>query len=166
MDEVGVDRGEVVAVVERVHQPLAHRDQRLGAARRQVEPAKQLLAARLGGVVQLGGGDVARRCLPGRDGALEPLLVGAEAVRQRLEEGDARPGGQLGEAQQDVAGERGAGRLAAHRHELLAHVDQALRALLRGAAPAAGAVDQRPPAVGDGLQELAEERGVHRVIGP
>jgi len=63
-------------------------------------------------MVQLGRGDVVGRLLPGRDRSGDALAVGAEAVRQCLEEGDARPGGELGEAQQNVAGERGVGRFA------------------------------------------------------
>ena len=118
------------------------RDQRRGAARRQVEPAQQLLPARLGGAVQLGRGDVGGR-LAARPRSPRSMrcAVGTEPVRQRLEEGDARPGRQLGEVGEDVAGERDAGGLAAHRHQLLAQVDEALRALRR---PRAGRGCARP----------------------
>ncbi len=46
MDEVIVERLQVVAAVERIEQLLAHADQRGGAARREIEPPEQLLAAR------------------------------------------------------------------------------------------------------------------------
>ena len=49
MHEIGIDRGEIVAVIERVDQLLAHAHQRRGAAGRQIEAAEQLLPARLGG---------------------------------------------------------------------------------------------------------------------
>ena len=66
--------------------------------------------------------------LPGGDRRVEPRVVGAEPRRQRLEEGDARTGGQLVVAGEDLARERHAGRLAAPRQQLLAQLDQALRA--------------------------------------
>ena len=160
VDEVGVDRRKVVAMVHGVHQTLAHRHQRLGAAWREIEAPQQLLPTRLGGAVQLGGGDVVRCLLPGVDGAADALEVGPEPVGERLEEGDARAGGELGEAQQNVARERGAGRLAAHRDELLAQVDQVL-GVLGGGAATAGAVDERTTAIGDALQQLAEEGRIH-----
>ena len=96
MHEIGIDRLEVVAMIERVEQLLAHAHQRGGAARREIEPAQQFLPARLGRGVHFGGGLVGRLGLPGGDRGIEPLAVRTEAVRQRLEEGDARPGGQLG----------------------------------------------------------------------
>ena len=51
-------------------------------------------------------------------------MVGAEAVCQRLEEGDARTGGQLGIAREDLARERDAGGLAAAGQQLLAELDE------------------------------------------
>ena len=131
MHEIGIDRLEVVAVIERIEQLLAHAHQRGGAARREIEPAQQLLPARLGGGMNFGGGLVGGRGLPGGDGGVEPLAVRAEAVRQRLEEGDARPGGQLGVFGEDFLGQRHAGRLAAARQQLLAQFGQAFRARRR-----------------------------------
>ena len=81
---------------------------------------------------------------------------------ERLEEGDARPGRQLGVARQDFLRERDAGRLAAAGQQLLAELDQTGRALMRRLA--ALALDQCAAAVGDALQHFAEERGVHRFI--
>ena len=80
MDEIVVDRGEIVAVVEHVHQLLAHAHQRGGAARRQIEPAEQLLPARLGGGMHFGGGCVGRLLAPGGDRRLHAGRIGAEAL--------------------------------------------------------------------------------------
>ena len=51
--------------------------------------------------------------------------------------------------------------LAAHRHQLLAHVDEAFR-VFRPSSPPAGALDQRPPALGNRLEQLAKKRCIHR----
>ena len=59
MHEIVVDRGEIVAVVEHVHQLLAHMHQRDGAAGREIEPAEQFLPARLGGGMHFRRGFVA-----------------------------------------------------------------------------------------------------------
>ena len=79
----------------RVHQVLAHRDQRRGAAGREIEPAEQLLPARLGGKMQFDRGLVAPLARPGIDRRIDALAVDPEPRRQRLEERDARTGGQL-----------------------------------------------------------------------
>ena len=57
--KVVVDGGEIVAMVHRVEQLLAHAHQRGGAAGREIEPAEQLLPARLGRAMKLGGRGVA-----------------------------------------------------------------------------------------------------------
>ena len=62
---------EILAVIDRIEQLLAHAHQRGGAAGRKIEAAQQLLPARLGGVVHLGRGLVGRRGLPGLDGGVE-----------------------------------------------------------------------------------------------
>ena len=72
-----------------------------------------------------------------------------------------RSRGQLGVAQQDLPREGHAGRLAAARQQLLAELDQAVGARRRQAAPLAGAVYEGAAALGNGLQQLAEKRGVH-----
>ena len=79
MDEIVVDRGEIVAVAEHVDQLLAHAHQRGGAAGREIEPAEQFLPARLGGGMQLGGGCVGRLFAPGGDRAFHARRIGAEA---------------------------------------------------------------------------------------
>ena len=127
MHEIGIDYAEIVAVIHGVDQLLAHFHKRGGAAGRQIEPAEQFLPARLGGQMHVGGGLVVRRRLPGRDRFLQRGAIGAEALRQSFEEGDARADGELGVAGEDFARERHAGGLAASGKELLAQRDQIFR---------------------------------------
>ncbi len=113
-------------MIERVEKLLAHTHQRRGAARRQIEPPQQLLAARLGGAMHLGRRGLSDGIsLPGRNRGIEPRPVWTEAVSQRLEEGDARSGGQFGVLGEDFAGERRARRLAAARQQFLAQLGRA-----------------------------------------
>ena len=118
MHEIGIDRLEVVAMIERIEKLLAHAHQRGGAARREIEPAQQLLPARFRGGVNGGGGLVGGRGLPGGDGGIEPVAVRAEAVGQGLEKGDPRAGGQLGVFGEDVLRQCHAGRLATAGQQL------------------------------------------------
>ena len=161
MHEIGIDRGKIVAMIHGVDQLLAHFHERGGAAGREIEPAEQFLPARLGREMDFGDGLVIGIALPGRDRVLQPRLVRAEAVGQRLEEGDARPGGERGILREDVARERDAGGLAPPGQQLLAFLDQIFRA--GDAVDAAGqrAFEQGAAAVGNGLQHVAEKRGVH-----
>ena len=103
------------------------------------------------------------RAQPGAGGGAEPVAIGAEAARQRLEEGDARAGCQLGVAREDFARERDAGGFAAAGEQILAELDEVGRALLGDPAPVARAVDERAAAFRDGLQHIAEEGGAHRM---
>ncbi len=128
MDEIIVDRGEIVALDERVQQLLAHMHQRHGAAGRQIEPAEQFLPARLGSGVHGGGGGVALVFPPGRDGGFQPRVVRPEALGERLEERDARPSGKFGVAAENFAGERHTGGLAAAGEQVFGELDQAFRA--------------------------------------
>ena len=80
MHEIGIDRGKVVAMIHGVDQLLAHAHERRGAAGREIEPAEQFLPARLGRVMDLGGGLVVGVALPGRDRRFQPRLVRAEAL--------------------------------------------------------------------------------------
>ena len=61
----------------------AHRDQRGGAAGRAIEPAEQLLAARLGGVVDLARRDLVVAGPEFRHGAQHPFAIGPEFVGKR-----------------------------------------------------------------------------------
>ena len=143
MDEVVVDGPEVVlAMGEHVEQLLAHAHQRDGAAGREIEPAEQLLPARLGGRMHLGCGLVGRIVAPGGNRRLQAGRVGPEALRQRLEEGDARAGREFRVAGEDIARHRDAGGLAAAGQQVVAELDQALGAGRVGAAPLAGAVNE------------------------
>jgi hypothetical protein len=163
MHEILVHRREVVAVDHRVHQVFAHCDQRPGAARRKIEPAEQLLAARLGRKMEIGGRLIARLARPCIDRRIDALAVDAEVRRERLEEGDARAGRQLVVTDENLARERHARCLAASGQQLLAQVGQALRACRCVTAPVAGAVDQRAATLRNGLEQFAEKRGVHTV---
>jgi len=79
------------------------------------------------------------------------LAVGAEPVRQRLEERDARPDGELGIVLENVASERDAGRFAGARQQPLAALDQRFRLDFVGFAPVAR--HQRAPLLGNPLQQ-------------
>src|SRR5262249_44061113 len=132
---------------------------------REVDAAEQLLAPRLGGGMDLGDGLLGRLASPCLDGGGQPLAARSEAGRQRFEEGDPRPGGELGVARQGFAREGDAGGFATGRQQLLAQLDEVFRAGSRRFPARAGAVDQGTAALRDGLQEFAEEGGVH-VIAP
>ena len=95
MHEIVVDGAQVVAMVERIHQLFAHAHKCGGTSGREIEPTEQFLPARLGGGMQLGGCRVRGQRAPRVDGLIHPRLVDAEALPQRLEEGDARADGKL-----------------------------------------------------------------------
>ncbi len=46
MNEIIIDGTQVFAVIERIHELLAHAHQRCGPARREIEPSEKLLPAR------------------------------------------------------------------------------------------------------------------------
>ena len=162
MNEIVVDGAQVIAMVERIHQLLAHADQRGGASGREIEPAEELLPARLGGGMHLGGCCVRRRRAPCIDGLIHPRLVDAETLRQRLEESDPRTDGERAVTGEDFAGERDAGGFPAAGQQILAKLDEAFGARRRIATPVTG--KQRASALGYRLQQFPEERGVH--LGP
>ena len=85
--------------------------------------------------------------------------IGSETLGQRLEEGDARSGGEFVVAAEDFARTGDAGSLAEARQQVLAQLDQAFGAGGRIDTPVSR--QQRTSALGDGLQQFAEERGVH-----
>src|ERR1044072_5649458 len=89
MHDVAVERVEVVMAILDVKQIGTQRYQFARAARRAVEPAEQLLAARLGCKMQVAGAVAARLRVPRLDRLLQPFLVRAVVARQRPEEGDA-----------------------------------------------------------------------------
>jgi hypothetical protein len=130
---------------------LAHAHECCGAARREIEPAEQFLPARFRRGMKVGGNLVGRLLPPGGDRLFQADRIGAEAPRERLEKGNARPGSELGIAAEDFARQRHAGGLAAAGQQVLAQFDQALGAGRGIAAPVAAAVKQRAPALGYGL---------------
>jgi hypothetical protein len=159
MDEVGIDRRQFRAAIERIDEMLAHAHQRRGAAGSEVEPPEQLLPPRFGGAMNFGGGRVRGLGPPLPDGGIEPRALDPEAFGKRLEERDARPRGQLGVSAENVACARGAGSFSAAREQRLAVVGERIRANLRPRAPLSR--DQRAAAFHNPLQQLAEKRGIH-----
>ena len=114
MAEIGVDRAVALAVgLEQRQQALAQRDQFGGAARREVQATEQLLARRLGVVLEprqgLGVGRLEKCC--GRIG--QRLLIRRELIRQHLEEALRVGVAQAAEAAQDLGRQAHAGGFAA-----------------------------------------------------
>ena len=161
MDEVAVDHAQVVAAIHGVEELLAHAHQRRRAAGREIEPAQKLLPARLGGGVNLRRGGVGRGAFPRGDCGFKPRMVGSEAGRQCLEEGDAWARGGVRLEREDLARERDPRGLAAAGQELVAQLDQAGRTLLRALASLARAGNQRATAISDGRKQFAKKRRVH-----
>jgi len=155
--EVGVDGREIVAMLERAEHLLAHGDQRLGAAGRQVEPAQQLLTTRFGGRMYFRRSGIARPRAPSLNRRVEPGIVRPEPGRKRLKECDPRAGGHVGVARQNLTSERHAGGFPASRQELFAQLDQGFGPLGGVVVAAAPALDQRATTLGNRLQQLAEE---------
>ena len=112
--------------------------------------------------MHLGGRCVRRRRTPCIDGLIHPRPVGAETLRQRLEEGDPRTNGERAVTREDFAGERDAGRFTLAGQKILAQLDEAFGARRSITAPIAG--QQRASALGYRLQQFPEKRGVH--LGP
>ena len=163
MHEVGVDRLEIVAVIERVEQLLAHAHQRGGAAGREIEPAQQLLPARLGGGMDFSGGLVRGRRLPGGDGGVEPrrgpARNGSPAPRRRrcAARWSARRiwrGFPPASATPDASPRP----VSSSSHSSA----RRFRARSRIAAAVARAIEQRPAALGNAVEHLAEKGRVHR----
>jgi hypothetical protein len=162
VNEVIIDDAEIVAVIHRVEQLLAHVHQRSGTSGREIEAPKQLQPPRLAADMKRGGGLVRRRLTPSGDRALDGRPVVTEGPGQGFEEGDARSGGQFGIAREYFLRQRHAGSLAAAGQQVLAELDQTRGAFMRRFAPLA--LDQCAAAIRDALQHFAEKGGVHRVI--
>ena len=160
MHEIVVNRREVAPPFKRFDQMPPHRDEGLGSAGREVEPADQFLPARLGRFVQHGRRVIGLVLGVSLTGFGEPLAVGPVGPRQRLEEGDAFAGLHLPEFVKDVARERGPRCLTAAGKKMLAELEKRRRARLTGrTARAAG--EERAAAVGDRLKHFAEKACVH-----
>ncbi len=159
MGEVAVEAAEVRPPRQHVEQAGAHGDQCRGGAGREVQPADQLLPARLAGGVEFGEAALGGGGGIGGDRLVEPRLVRAEGLGQRLEEGDALAGLQGAVEDQYLAGQRDAGGLAAAGEQLLAEFDD-----IGGADRPDGAAfapfQQGAAALGYGAEQVAEEAGV------
>src|SRR6266545_1620289 len=140
---------------------LTHAHQRSSAAGSEVEPAQQLLPTRLGRAMNPRRGVIGWVRAPRRDGGVELAMVGAETMRERLEERDTRPRGQLCIVRQNFARERDTGGLAAPGQEFLAKLHQARVTLFRALAALTGAIEERAPALRAASQKLAKKGGVH-----
>jgi hypothetical protein len=103
---------------------------------------------------RVGGGS-----LPSFQRRPDARAVRPEARQQCLEKGDARAGLQLVIAGEDLPRQRHPGTLPANRQKLFAQFGETLGIGETGRL--VPALDQRAAAFGDGLQQLAEERGVH-----
>ena len=143
-------------MIHGVEELLAHAHQRRGAAGREIEPAEQFQPARLAAQMQLGGGS-RRTASPARPRSAASMRAwsGPKVLRQRLEEGDARPGGEV-----DVFGENFA---ASATPEASPRPDSSssqssTRPSERPRAVARSRTIKRAAALGDALQHLAEER--------
>jgi hypothetical protein len=145
-------------VVHGVEELFAHAHQRGGAAGREIEPAEKLEPARLTGEMQFASRGSGRRLPPGGDRRVDTAAVVAEGSRQRLEEGDARPGRQFRIVGEYLVGQRHAGGLAAAGQQFLAQLNQIGGAIARRLAALA---QEGAAAVGNALQHFAEERGIH-----
>ena len=151
---------EIVAAIHGVEQLLAHAHQRRGATRREIEPAQQFQPARLGGAVHFGARPRRRIVAPGLTAALESLPVRAERVRQRLEESDARSGGELAIARQDLAAsatpEASPRPESSSSHNWMRLAERCSR----GSRRSSRSISARPRSAMR-LQHVAKKRGVH-----
>ena len=165
MGEVAVEAMELRAVAQNRQQVGPHGHQRGGAAGGAVEPSEQLLAARLGGVVDLLGAVGRGRVAPGFEGRSKPGRVGSEPVQESAEEFEP-----VGRRQGGVAGERlarhgGAGRLAAARQQRAGKGEQRPDRVAAVAAPFATR-QEGPAAFGDRRQEIGEKGIGHDTSTP
>ena len=163
MDEIGIEHRQLGMILDGPQQIGAHGDDGRGAAGRHIEPPDQLLAARLGSLVQ-------QRCriiIVGIGVQLDeerPHLVpvGAVAFRQVPEEGDALLMGQRPVGREDVGRQHHPRSLAQAGIERIAHSRQ-----VRGRGRRAVlARHQGAPLLGDGGDQLVEEGDAHCISWP
>ena len=160
MHEIAVDRREIGIFRHQGHEVGAHAHQGLRTAGGAVEPAQQLLPARLGMNVQVGGDAVGGLGEPGRDRLLEASLIRTESVQQGLEKGEASLHVEARIAAQDFGGYGDAGSFAAAGEQGFAQRDH-FGGLgprhLRGIATA----QEIAAAFGDGRNQVGKQRIVH-----
>ena len=102
--------------------------------------------------------------LPSLDCALHARTVGPELLSQCFEKGDARTDRQGGIAGQDFARQRHPRRFAAARKQVFAQHNKIRRAGYRIGSALARQIEKLPPAVGNGLQHIAEKGAIHRNV--
>src|SRR5262249_31071624 len=132
-----------------------------GAAGPEIEPAQKLLATRLRRAMDLPRSLVGRGAAPRPNPRLQPAVIATQLGRQRPEKGKAWTRGQFPLMLQDLARERDPRCFTAAGEQLLAQFDQAGRTLFRAGAALARAIDQRTAALGNALQQFAEEGCIH-----
>ena len=115
MHDVTVERRQILVALHQRQQIGAHRHQFAGAAGRAVEPADQFLPPRLGRKMQVAGIGVARLRAPALDCLRQLFAIRAEVTGQCCEKRLPSGGVERVVAVEHVAGDRGAGRLAAAR---------------------------------------------------
>jgi hypothetical protein len=109
--------------------------------------------------MKFGGSRRRRRTVPRGDGGIDAGLVVAEGLRQHLEKGDPRSGREPRVIGENFVGKRDARGFAAAGEERLAKLDDAVGPFARRLPPLA---QEGAATLGDALQHLAEERGIHR----
>ena len=106
MEKIAIDNRQRRVLVHQRQEVGAHLDQRRGAARRAIEPAEQLVAARLGGVVDFARGGLVGLGAEIGDRRHHPLAVGPELVSKRAKERCVIGRIERSVAAQDLGGER------------------------------------------------------------
>ena len=156
MQKIAIDDRERRVLVHQRQQVGAHLDQRRGAARRAIEPPEQVMAARLGGVV-----DIARRGLVGVGAEIgdcrhDPLAIGPELVGKRAKERRMVGRIERAVAAQDLGGERDPRRLAPPGDQRPASFDQRFGAVFTVLRPRLD-LEHRAAALGDRGQKIVKK---------
>ena len=153
MDEIRIDALQHRPFGQARDEVLAHVHERSRAAGREIEPAKQLLPARLRSDVEFVRRLVAVVRAIGGDRLFEPIRIGPETLGEGGEEDEplVRRGGSVG--REERLRERHPRRLAAPRQEQLAEAGKV--AFDEGAR--AAQAEQRPPAFRERIDEAAKK---------
>src|SRR5215813_2500897 len=102
--------------------------------------------------MEVRGGRIRRSCPPGINCPLHAFCISAEALRQRLEESDARTNRERGITAENFSGQGDARGLATAGQEIFAKFHEAFGA--SRCLPPPVARKQRAPTLGDGLKQL------------
>jgi hypothetical protein len=160
MQKIAIDDDERRVLLHELEQIRAHRDQRRGAPRRTIDPPEQLVATRLGGIV-----DFARRRFVAirlelghrvpHPIAIRPEILGEPAEKRRM---IARIDRTI--ASNDLGGERNPRRLTSALDQSAAVVDQLIDAVIRILWPRLD-LEHGAAALGDRGQKIVEEGVAH-----